>query len=197
MRALQSVFLVAGLLACSGPPPLPSEPTEVRPFGPYHHRTTGLVVPERVGSFERRGVTRYDPGGFSISARYESIEPQATLTFYHYPAGGSREHSALHDLEENFESAKHTGYRDTWRARLVHEQRVTFEINGIEVPGVHAVFRYPLSKQRVETVESHLWLFAVGNWYLKFQASSPREEARAAFEAQKRFIRSVEWVVPR
>ena len=196
MRALLSAFLALYLLACSGPAPVGAGPAQLRPSGAYLHSVTGLVVPERVGPFERRAVTRYDAEGFSISARYESVEPHTSLIFHHYPAGSADGRAALENLRAQFERAKHEGYHDMWRAQLVHERQVEFVINGVEVPGAHAVFRYPLSRQRRDPIESHLWLFAVGPWYLKFHSTSPQEEAHASFEAQKRFIRSFEWVPP-
>lgn len=196
MRALLSASLLLGIFACAGLPPVSSGPTELRPSGPYRHRISGLVVPARVGSFERRSLVRHDPEGFNISARYESADPLATLTFHHYPASSGDGRAALEDLPAQFERAKRESYHDAWRSQLVHQQRVEFVINGVEVPGVHAVFRYPMSRQRRNPVESHLWLFAAGPWYMKFRVNSPQEEARAAFEAQQRFIRSFEWVLP-
>lgn len=196
MRAPGSAFLALWLLACAGPPPVASDPVEFEPSGPYLHRITGLVVPERVGSFERRAVTRYDPEGFSVSARYESREPRAVVRFHHYPASGDGPFPALEGLRAQFESAKHAAYRNTWRAQFVHEQRIDFVINGVELPGMHAVFRHDTSSALPYPLESHLWLFAVGDWYLKFHVTSPQEEAPTSFEAQKRFIASFEWQQP-
>ena len=196
MRALLAAVLTLWLPACAGPPSVSSAPGGLHASGGYLHGITGLVMPERVGPFERRSVMRHDPEGFSVSARYESLDPRAALVFHHYPSGTPEGFATLEDLQAQFETAKREGFHDAWRSRLVHQQRIDFVINGVKVPGAHAVFRYPASRQRAEPIESHLWLFAAGPWYMKFRVTSPQEEASAAFEAQKRFIRSFEWLQP-
>ena len=79
---------------------------------------------------------------------------------------------------------------------LPADQRIDFVINGVELPGMHAVFRHDTSSALPYPLESHLWLFAVGDWYLKFRVTSPQEETPTSLEAQKRFIASFEWQQP-
>jgi len=153
-------------------------------------------MPARVQSFERRAITRHDTQGFSVSARYESLEPSAVARIRHYPADGTGPFPAFEGLTAQFEHAKHEGNRGTWRARLVHERRIEFVIHGVKLPGAHAVFRHTASRSVDYPMESHLWLFASGQWYLQFLVTSPEENAQAAFEAQKRFIASFEWTRP-
>jgi len=202
MRALSVAVATILSAACTSSPESASGPDpwsgvrEFAPTGPYAHRLTGLVLPEQVGQFERTHVSHYDPEGFNISGHYRIAEHRTIATIYHYPGTANGSLLTLEQLAEHFESAKRDVYLHRPGAQSVHDVMLSLVINGMELPGHHAVFQFEELPWFEEPAESHVWLFMVGNWYLKFRFTHPTEKSALVFVSEQGFIASFKWPIP-
>ena len=174
----------------------PFQPRKVRPAGPYLHAYTELVFPERSGLFERAYVTEYDPGRANVSGHYSSPASLPSIaTVYHYPATAEGSAPSAEEFLAHFEQTK-ADVRQAWpAAALTHSGGVTAEINGFSLNGAHARFSVYHTAFEGEA-DSHLYLFALDGWYLKFRFTHPVAIADEIIPMERRFIGATTWPIP-
>lgn len=201
MRGLAVLCVVSAalLVSCTTPtePAAPFEPRVLRPDGEYRHAYTELAFPERSGPFRRLYVKEYDPDRANVSGHYAvpMIAPGAA-TIYHYPATFDASPPSREEFIAHFERAKAEVLRVYPGAMLVWSGGIEQEINGFRLSGAHA--RYTLHGRSISsgTIDSHLYLFALGGWYLKFRFSHPYELSADLIPQERQFMSSTSWPIP-
>ncbi len=86
--------------------------------------------------------------------------------------------------------------RENPSAQVTSKGGIEAMINGFEMSGAHARFTIADFPAYSGPTESHLYLFALGGWYLKFRLSHPAEIASEVSPREKAFIESFTWPIP-
>jgi hypothetical protein len=191
-RALLIALLVGGL-ACAQ---LPGPRTITRP-GPYRHAYTELLFAEHLGRFDRLYITEYTPDASNVSGHYQG--PRAlpsNATVYLYPAtpDASRPHEK--QVLAHFEQAKNDIRSVHPAATLGSEEILTTAINGFELNGLHAVYTLPKFPLYDGLSESHIYLYVLDGWYLKFRFSHPQSISTEVSAYEREFISAFTWPTP-
>ena len=172
-------------------------PQTFQPDGLYRHAFIQLEFPAQVDIFDRLYVTQYDPDGANVSGHYaapRSFPSQGTI--YVYPATFDLSAPSLEEFVAHFEQIKSNVDEASPGAELTESGGISMEINGYELGGAHA--RYTLRDHPVYEgpVDSHLYLFALDGWYLKFRFSHPSRIAEEIIPHEHAFISSTRWPTP-
>ena len=196
------VFLVGlalGVAGCASPDgsPQPFEPKTVQPEGTYRHAYIALEIPERSGPFQRTHVTVYDPLGADVSGHYASgPDLPIAATIYVYPATPDASSPSREQFVEHFEQTKSDVFRVSPGSTLVRSGGVDGTMNGLELSGAHAQYALPSYPGLSGEVDSHLYLFVLDGWYVKFRFTHPMEVAEEAIALEQEFIASTTWPLP-
>jgi hypothetical protein len=188
--------LVIVALACSttqSPPEPESGPINVE--GTYSHVATGLEFPEKIGPFQRVWVRRYDQEAYNVAGHYQLIGLRVMATVYHYP--GTQDGSPL--SSESFVQHYDQVKADIERAAnvdFVDESPHSTTINGFRARGMRALYQAPSLRGINEPVDSTLYLFSIGPWYLKFRFSYPQHMRQEFAPLEDEFVASIQWPVP-
>ena len=177
-RARIAVLLAIALAACTSAPGLPAE-IEVAQGELYEHPYTNLILPARAGIFVRESVTQYDPDGFDFSGHYTSRMVGTTATVYFYPGTNSPSLSK-EEVASHIDRVKADIMRLSPFARLLDQEAGEFTLGDVKKWGYHARFELPSFRGVDEPIESHLYLFPVGQWFVKFRVSFPARDAELA-----------------
>lgn len=185
-------------LGCAKPvePPVP-EPRIVHPTGIYRHAYIQLEMPGQIGPFERIYVTEYDPDRANVSGHYEAADPyRGVATIYVYPANADAAPPDRAAFIGHFELMSAHVRRIHPLAKPIREGGAEMEVNGFTLQGAHASFLLPDHPAFDGPVDSHLYLFALDGWYLKFRFSHSEALAADLIPHEQRFIESITWPVP-
>jgi hypothetical protein len=189
-----AALAVISVAACATPE---SGPRRVVPDGIYHHIATGLEFPQRSGVFERLYVTEYDSQGLDVSGHYQSpLSLGIIATVYHYPATSDLSPPTRGQVYEHLRQIERDVEVVTRGAEHVGDSVETFAINGISIDCVHAEYRLPALGTAEGRFLSHVYLFVLGGWYLKFRISYPEDAPDEVHEHCRRFIESIRWPIP-
>ncbi|HEU4395045.1 MAG TPA: hypothetical protein VFS92_05720 [Planctomycetota bacterium] len=190
MRLVFLAPLLAGCVSFPAPAPPLDEPVPVAVEGEYLHEPSGARFPERVESFRRVKVTRYDAGGRNVGVGYNLRQGlfavAATAYVYPRPAVGSflanrdaiDEWTARRDAEElrGCRQAVLDARREDG-VRVVSEEPCAVETDGRVRRGTRVEFEHENALGtpglRGTTL---LYLFADGaaDWFVKFRFTHPR-----------------------
>jgi hypothetical protein len=195
MRGLAATVAILLVGCTTRGPSEPPAPTRLYPEGTYRHAFIGLEFPERTASFERAYVTEYDPQKANVSGHYWDRSVPVAATSYVYPATDDASRPTRQAFLDHFGQARADVERATPQAKEMSAGPTRMKINGFELAGLHARFQLPPAGQS-GTLDSHLDLFPLDGWYLKFRFSHPWEAREEAIESEREFIRSVRWPVP-
>lgn len=187
---------MATLLSGCATPSAPPDTVRVHPSGTYRHAFTELALPESYAGFTRLHVTEYSPDKSNVSGHYNDEGIPSAATIYHYPATADVSPPTREELLAHFEQTMGDVTRHTPAAELLGSGGVTATINGFDLSGAHARFRLPAHPAFPGEVDSHLYLFALDGWYLKFRFSHPETVAETAIPREHEFIAAVRWPVP-
>jgi hypothetical protein len=204
LLALASLVSSCGLAEAPDtlPPATPVDPvgippaTRVDPVGTYRHAFTGLALPERYGDFVRLYVTEYDPDKANVSGHYRDAAIRSNATVYHYPATADLSPPSREEFIAHFEQTMGDVMHQKPRAKLLASGGYEAIVNGFQLAGAHARFTLPAPEALYVPTDSHLYLFALDGWYLKFRFSHPETATKVAIEKEQEFIEAVEWPVP-
>lgn len=199
-RPRDTTAIVATLLlaACAGSPPPGAGPApgRVLPVGTYRHAFTELALPPQLGSFERLYVTEYDPEKANVSGHYQDDAIPSAATVYHYPANATVTPPTNEEFVAHFAQTMQDIEGANATAERVSMASVEATINGFRLTGAHARFRLPEHPAFYGPADSHLYLFALDGWYLKFRFSHPDHTAGVAIEEERKLIQRIEWPIP-
>jgi hypothetical protein len=177
------------LLLCTGPtvaaPEDVSEPIDLPPGKAWVHEPSGVRFPPDVGTFTRVSGYRYDDDGKNVSVGYSDAALKLILTAYVYPNGGE---STL----KHFERVKRDVKLIHPESTIVAEGQWTFEQGGRKLSGRRAafVFSVPIAGRQREVI-SEAYLLRLGDHFVKFRATCPREKYEAAVDRVARFFQAL------
>ena len=171
------------------------------PRGPFVVREAQMTFPERAGAFRRVNVTIYTPDQSNVSAGYNSNDPSNPIiaTIYVYPArkvlsfGSPRKViEAAHDkLEEMELESDIREVLDAHRgAKLVDQGKIEIHAGGGYVlDGRQARFAYKeVFASKEQALTGRIWLFTLGDWYLKYRVTYPARGEARAMDSVKKFV---------
>lgn len=177
----QSIILLAiGLVsvaACVQVRTVP-EQSEVSVGGTYRHTASGMEFPERIESFYRVRVTRFDSAERDVGVGYELLEPstepsvialgkQASVTVYIYPSSDL-------SLDAHFEAVKAETLKAHPSGVVVEEKEMETVQTGEKITGWAVTFSF--SEEFAGTEQpllSHLYLFKREAWFVKYRVTHP------------------------
>jgi hypothetical protein len=149
------------------------EPREFQVQGDFVHPATGFPMPERVGPFERVGVTQYDQAGWNLSAGYNAMLGETTplpvvATVYVYPRQTGDELDAYFETLLADIGGSHGGARPEFRKNI--------ELGVGRLVGRYAIFGYAepwggLTKE--VPLRSYLVLYPWKTWWVKWRVTTP------------------------
>ena len=98
--------------------------------------------------------------------------------------------------EEHFHGLEREIALETPSLQLIDETPSQATINGFAARGLKAVYQAPAIYGFEDPVDSTLYLFSIGTWYLKFRFTYPRQFAAELGPLERQLIASVRWAVP-
>jgi hypothetical protein len=169
------------------------EPRELKPAGDFVHPATRFPMPERVGPFERIGVTQYDQAGWNLSAGYNAMLGETTplpvvATVYVYPRRAGDELDAYFEELLAEIAGSHGG--------ALPEFRKNIEFGGGRLVGRYAIFGYAEpwgGLTREVPLRSYLVLYPWKTWWVKWRVTSP---APIDNERMRRIVDLTESLLP-
>ena len=198
-------WLAAGLLAFALAPA--AAQTDIERPGPVAHPTAATSFPERVGEFERTGVTQYDQAGTDVSASYEIArgDEHVRLSVYVYPAPsvvtapGSGDVAAVARATFCRNELRGVGQvienQPQYRGARRLEEGAAFAVQGVDpalsLRSVHGFTSNFFGSDEELRSETQLYCYVGGRWLVKYRVSSTAGfDTRAAVE---HFIRNGPW----
>jgi hypothetical protein len=162
-----------------------AEPIEVPEGEPYLHPSSGFRFPADVGTFTRVSAYRYDDDGRDVSVGYSDRGLKVILTAYVYPNRGQ-------SLLRHFEQVKHDLRQINPAAEPASEGAWELEQNGRKFTGRRAKFEFRLKVgEKERDVVSEAYLLRLGDNFVKFRVTCPKEKYEAAEERVERFLQSL------
>jgi hypothetical protein len=187
------LLLAISVTACAGP----SGPRRIEEAGPYTHVSTDLVFPEKIGVFRRQYVTEYDEEGYDASGHYQSPRTLLiTATVYHYPANQTASPPTNDEFVSHFRQVVGDVDRTTPGGRLVTTEKVTYEINTFNFTGLHSAYAYDSFRGYNSDVRTHIYLFVLDGWYLKFRFTHPADVDEGATIEEINMMKAMKWPIP-
>jgi len=180
-----TVCLVFLALAVSTSPAADSEPIELTRDVPWRHEPSGFVFPQDVVTFTRVSAFRYDDEGRNVSVGYSDRALRTILTAYVYPSGGA-------PLAKHFEQVVRDVREVHPDAEVLAEGAWKLEQNGRKFTGRRATFRFraTIGGQEREFV-SEAYLLRLGDLFLKFRVTCPKDTYEAASDRIARFLQTL------
>jgi len=187
-------LLTAALAAACANPPRPFEPrfVDVPSDEPYQHPYSNVMFTPRAGVLVRSDIVEHDEHGLGVSAYYRSPMFGATAEANFYPGTGD---DALSDREvdDHVRELERAFARALPGAKVVERGEATWNVNGADLHGFHAGYRMPRYGDVEEPMESHLYLFPAGSWYLEFRIMYPAEMSEDVEPQIARFLGAKWW----
>ncbi|MGI8738704.1 MAG: hypothetical protein ACR2KU_03355, partial [Gammaproteobacteria bacterium] len=164
------------------------QPTEISVDGVFVHKPSGFVFPERVNTFERLDVARFDSAGLDVGINYNRTVSACPIaaTIYVYPTprmqfiGADPEVAASIEsdwLANGYAAAEIDVERTHPGIRNVSED----PIGNSKWPGRRGIFKFG-------DLTPELLLFVVDRaWYLKYRHTYPTACRREAENLLKKF----------
>ncbi|MCH8243102.1 MAG: hypothetical protein IH897_10905 [Planctomycetes bacterium] len=121
---------------------------------------------------------------------------RGAATIYLYPANANASPPDRDAFIAHFEQTKSDVILGSPLATFLQSGGVEAKINGFELAGAHARYLLPEHPMLSGPVDSHLYLFVLDGWYLKFRFSHPEDISDEVIPMEQRFISSVTWPVP-
>lgn len=174
------VVIVSSIHGCKTVPLQPFTPVTLNTPDTYRHLDTGLSFPERIGSFTRTTITKYDAEAKDIGGNYIWFSPThsavVTINIYPFPKNISIGSSpstinAARELAWNnhYEEVKLEIFKVHPTAQIVKEETVRHKSS----TGKKVTFQFrEVFVGKMQTVNSDFILFASENWFLKARIST-------------------------
>ncbi|MBL8755148.1 MAG: hypothetical protein JNK15_17725 [Planctomycetes bacterium] len=164
-----------------------SGPREIVVQGPYTHTPTGAVFPEVLAGCRRGTITAYAPGEADIGATYQDLRGSTLFaTVYIYPRAQRPPLEPEPHLRGVVEEVK-----------AHHPGAVAGEIREVAVGerrGLAVAFDYETRFGfRNTKVASQAWLFACGDWFVKFRMTWPKDQDARAQDLLEPLVRQFGW----
>src|SRR4051794_18103245 len=183
VAAVAVVVLLFGATATRGAGA--AEPIEVPEGEPYLHPPSGFRFPADVGTFTRVSAYRYDEDGRDVSVGYSDRGLKVILTAYVYPNRGQ-------SLLRHFEQVKHDLRQINPAAEPASEGAWELEQNGRKFTGRRAKFEFRLKVgDKEREVVSEAYLLRLGDNFVKFRVTCPKEKYEPAEERVVRFFEAL------
>ena len=162
-----------------------SEPIELTRDVPWRHEPSGFVFPQDVVTFTRVSASRYDDEGRNVSVGYSDRALRTIVTAYVYPSGGA-------PLAQHFEQVKRDVREVHPDAKVLAEGAWKLEQNGRKLTGRRATFSFRASiGGREQEFVSEAYLLRLGDVFLKFRTTCPKDRYEAASDRIARFLQAL------
>lgn len=189
-----AALLVAFATACASAPPRPYEPrlVDVPDDEPYQHPFSNVQFEPRAGVLVRSDIVAHDAEGLGVSAYYRSPMFGATAEANFYPGTS---HDALTDAEvgAHVRALERAVARSLPGAEVVERGEDTWVVNGADLHGFHTGYALPRVGDVDEPMESHLYVFPAGSWYLEFRIMYPADMSDDVRPQIARFLGAQWW----
>lgn len=182
---MKYLFVVLLAFMTAGCKNLPYQPQNIEVSGAYTQADTGIIFPPTSGIFRRVDMVRFDDRASHIYVGYNSelIAQPIIVSAYIYPGpqiisiGSPPEVIATARqklLRDHQEQQKQDIIRAHPGGQLIAENAVTLVYRGQSVSGLRVDYELHEPFQgEVQSINSELYLFDLGNSILKFRVSSP------------------------
>ena len=188
-----ALLLLLAVTACASPP-RPYEPrlVHVPSDEAYEHPHSNVQFTPRARALLRSDIVEHDEQGFGGSAYYRSPMFGATAEANFYP-GTRDEQLDESEVREHLAVLESAIVHSLPGARIVDEQEDTWVVNGSELRGYHAAWALSQLEDVDEEMESHLYLFPTGSWYLEFRIMYPADMSEDVAPQIARFLDAQWW----
>ena len=157
--------------------------------GPYHHKISGMIFPEKVGDFRRVSITQFTQEGNDTGVSYNANNFMNSIlaSVFVYPAPriasfGSPsyviENSRKIVLRDHLKELKNTITDEHPDAKLISEKDYTLTTGGKSYKGTKVVYelKFQYGFYSIDSI-SHLYLFQKGKWLIKYRITFPKTTA--------------------
>ena len=162
-----------------------AEPIELPDGDAWVHPPSGFRFPPDVGTFTRVSAFRYDEDGQDVSVGYSDRALKVILTTYVYPNRGQ-------SLLRHFEQVKRDVVQIHPGAEPLTEGPWELEQGNRKFNGRRAAFAFRITVgDREHDVISEAYLLRVGEHFIKFRVTCPKEKYEPAEDRVARFLQSL------
>jgi hypothetical protein len=156
------------------------------------HTPSGVVFPNEIAGFGRRGVQYFDKTGRDVSVRY-IFDDFILLDAYVYPAGGSHgsfkqesahQKSDIRELNRNVRLVSDTGTQTTQGGKSLRGERAVYDL--VRTDGLLR-FRGQIR------CGSQFILFQDGPWFVAYRISYPIKRSDIASRKLNEFLANWHW----
>jgi len=155
------------------------------------HTPSNVLLPQKVGLFQRADTHIYGSQGRDVSARY-LLDRLVITEAYIYPVG-----TYGRDLSSEFKIQQTAIQQINKNTKLISQDSVHVNQNGRPVPGLHADYKLTrnLFSDRNEQCGSQLFVFRDGPWFIAYRFSYPIDHSTIANKHIGDFLRQWHWRV--
>lgn len=156
------------------------------------HAATGFVFPPEVAGFRWESENTYDGAGLDASQQYTNIDG-VLITFYVYPAN---------DRWDGVEDILAREFVEVTQAmEMYHSQ---YQILDERIYELYQEHQYSIGyhilaqgdrlwDEELVSVQTAMYLFQHGSWFVKLRASYPQELGSQGLYAVERFLEELPW----
>lgn len=165
--------------------PEPFERIELPEDEPWVHEPSGFRFPPDIGTFTRVNALRYDDDGLDVSVGYNDRALKTVLTVYVYPHGDDT-------IEAEFDKTKGSVRQVHPKAKALADGKWELEQGRRKFAGRHAAFAFTIKAgDRQQEVVSEAYLLRVGDYFIKFRMTCPKDKHEPAADRATRFMQSL------
>ena len=153
------------------------------------HMPSNVLLPQKVGLFQRVDTHIYGSQGRDVSARY-SLDRLIVTDAYIYPVG-----TYGRDLNSEFKIQQTAIRKINKNARLIFQDDVHVNQNGRSILGLHANYQLTrtLFGDKNERCGSQLFVFRDGSWFVAYRFSYPVDHSTIANKHVGDFLSQWHW----
>lgn len=185
MRLVSAAATSLLLFAFARGQPEPFERIVLPENEPWVHEPSGFRFPPDVGTFTRVNALRYDDDGRDVSVGYNDRALKTILTVYVYPHDGDT-------VEAEFAKTKGSVRQVHPRAKALADGKWDLTQGRRKFTGRRAAFEFTVkAADRQQEVVSEACLLRVGDYFVKFRMTCPKDKHEPASDRATRFMQSL------
>jgi hypothetical protein len=155
------------------------------------HKASNIVLPSRVGLFQRLDPKPFDDAGRDVGIGYD-LDHLVRGDVYIYPVGTP---GYGQDLSSEFQVQQNAIRKLNKDVQLISRENTRINQNGRAISGVHANYnlRRNLFAERNLKCGSQLYIFRDGEWFVAYRFSYPRDKSSITLQHIANFIAQWKW----
>jgi hypothetical protein len=153
------------------------------------HKASGIVLPARVGLFERSEMKPFDKAGRDVGVGYD-LDHLIKGDIYIYPVGAYGK-----DLSSEFQIQQKAIQELNKNTKVISRENLQIQQNGGAISGLHASYNLErdLFAERNLKCGSQLYVFRDGSWFVAYRFSYPRDKSSIAAQHIANFMAQWKW----